>query len=1538
MNYNDIMKMPGRKIKPKVYYYEGSNKIELLKDDIILAKPFFYASLVGTIMKGLELELTSVLPNKPIYFENTAKYGSNSATKTIGPYYLKEEPTFNADSKTYTHKLYDNFIKSMVPYKPITITYPCSLIDFFKRLCIECNFTTNITSLPNGQRIIDHDIYDGLDFTYRDVFEDIGQATATLFKNNSGNVEKCSLGTSNIVINDDILRNQNISLGEHFGPINSIVLSRAGESDSIYKRDESLTTWNEFKIVDNILMNDNNRSDYLDELYTALSGLEYDIFDLELVGFGGFEPLQKISIKTNNKTYNSYVFNNEEKYTQGYEESIYNELPAETVTDYNASDKTDRRINQVYIIANKQEKRIDAVVSEQKQIEKDITTSKTAEGNPIEVTDAGEYNLESIEIDGKSFQKTYKGNQLIDLTNMIANANTSYTFEKNTIIENCTNQTYSTIYYDITETLKNNKGKKLYFNCESYDFSKGNKPNVSLQINRKNEDGTNSVSYATLFDYLGNKTSYTIPSDFDNIVYIRFRFICNNTSTAGNFSAKWVKPILSFGENAPYEPYVGTSPSPSVDFPQEIKTVHGDNEFLRLKSCGKNLLNLNENEYNKYINSLGVISEGNNGNNVLFAYIPVLQGKTICYSANKNCGLHLNLYDENHNFIKRLVTDFFSNKLIYEIEDNVRFLRAVANYDNSTSMTNEFIQSLELQIEYSKDRSSYENYKENVALIDIRKKNLANIEEIQIGKQWDGNTNPNRASILNIAVKANTQYTLAGDISPNPNLTSLRCVLYDSSKKVNLASNTFTTLSSTIGLSIEVLSDKAITKDMLKNIKVNLYEGVSPYHEIVNIGKVSDSFVSGSLIKRIKKYVINGTENFIKYYNENYQGKKYDFVYFPLDELHTQNADPNQIFIISSKFKGKTVNTLMDENDTISTWNGTNSCCIHSSKFSTVEEAKNFFRDNPTEIYYVLANQQVYELDSQVLKLHKGYNYITLKDNLLPNMRIKYLTDSKFNADYATKSEITMKSNEIMIDVNGKLENYSTTTETNALIDAKVEEESASINLSVSQKIEDIKIGGTNLAIDTNNGIAGWLWHLGSTGASVIKEEVIENDIKCCKLTRNTVENTSYSYIGYLNINRQKYLPNRQYTISFEIKASVSTSFKISLRSSNNQNPLTAEKTTEIVAANKWTKSSVTLTTLSSFPEATNQILYIRNMDSNIGTTYVFRHLKIEEGNKATDWSPAPEDMATNSNVEAKLELYVGKDENDQVISMVNASADEIVLKSNRFSLISTQCEITKQGSITVYDDINNNASFMVKNKKNNDISKIWSGTAMFQRKYGNDTMWVDILQQADGIGERWYGDLIVASKTGNNDDSYRGLILNPNEIRFSGASTLIDRNNAWIRNRPVITGTYGDNRDVSSLAILKGTKTYLEVTTIGLGAYGVDAWASDKRLKRRIKDSKYNALDTLMKIKHRQFIYRKSNEKILIGYIADELQEIDENLIFEVGPQKIKQPSQSYIIPILSKAIQEQQELISNQEERIKELENKVNKLLEIIEGKKEI
>ena len=94
------------------------------------------------------------------------------------------------------------------------------------------------------------------------------------------------------------------------GPINSIVLARAGESDKIYKKDQNSIELNglcELMIKENQFMNFNDRVDYLQELSDKLFGVEYYLNDFVSTGIMYYDLLDMYNIEIFGKTYNCFV-------------------------------------------------------------------------------------------------------------------------------------------------------------------------------------------------------------------------------------------------------------------------------------------------------------------------------------------------------------------------------------------------------------------------------------------------------------------------------------------------------------------------------------------------------------------------------------------------------------------------------------------------------------------------------------------------------------------------------------------------------------------------------------------------------------------------------------------------------------------------------------------------------------------------------------------------------------------------------------------------------------------------------------------------------------------------------------------------------------------------------------------------------------------------------------------------------------------------------------------------------------------------------
>ena len=207
----------------------------------------------------------------------------------------------------------------------------------------------------------------------------------------------------------------------------------------------------------------------------------------------------------------------------------------------------------------------------------------------------------------------------------------------------------------------------------------------------------------------------------------------------------------------------------------------------------------------------------------------------------------------------------------------------------------------------------------------------------------------------------------------------------------------------------------------------------------------------------------------------------------------------------------------------------------------------------------------------------------------------------------------------------------------------------------ITTEVKKISVGGRNLAESTNQGVTGWSWGMQTGGCTL--SEVVENNVRTCKLLRDSVAQTGWSVIYYNHIGRYKWEPDTVYTVSVDVKPSVSTNFNIAFREANGTNNLiiSGEKSIQ-VQANKWNKMIWNVKTASTLPTSTSQVFYATEMNSGTGVWYQFKNLKIEKGNQATDWTPAPEDI-------------------DGAVDQAQSTADQV---STKVTTVTTQVESLK--------------------------------------------------------------------------------------------------------------------------------------------------------------------------------------------------------------------------------------------------------------------
>ena len=394
----------------------------------------YEGSLLKSIMKQLEIDSNI---NIPVGTEIVLKYGLfvNNGYEFIDfGKYIVYEIEKQEDTESYLITCYDKMLYSMKNYEKIGITYPITIRNYLDKICthLGLTFKNKNESFVNYNKTIPYELYldvEGKDigYTFRDVLDELSQVTASVICiNNNDELEIRYINETNDTIDEEYLKDVNVNFGKKYGPVNSIVLSRAGESDNIYLQDEESINKNgltELKIAENQIMNFDNRDEFIEEILNKLKGIEYYINDFSSTGIVYYDILDSYNVKIGENTYKCLMLNDEINITQGLEELIYTEMPETAETDYTKADKTDRRINRTTLIVDKQNQKIEGIVEqigehesvlvqhtqsieglEQKVSKVGAYKSEASGLTQIHLTEAGALNVVELEIRGN---KTY---------------------------------------------------------------------------------------------------------------------------------------------------------------------------------------------------------------------------------------------------------------------------------------------------------------------------------------------------------------------------------------------------------------------------------------------------------------------------------------------------------------------------------------------------------------------------------------------------------------------------------------------------------------------------------------------------------------------------------------------------------------------------------------------------------------------------------------------------------------------------------------------------------------------------------------------------------------------------------------------------------------------------------------------------------------------------------------------------------------------------------------------------------------------------
>lgn len=407
--FKEQIKEMGRELDSIITYGETV----LGSEELNAVTPSFQGGILKSVMKQLDIDSNVPIPVGTILnYQFGVKVNGEYEYLDFGNYVVKDVEK-QEDTMSYKITCYDKLLFSMKDYAKMPITYPITIRSYINALCsfLGIRFANNNDTFVNYNKTIQNELYldangNSIGYTFRDVLDELAQVTAsTICLNDNDELEIRYINDTGDTIDEEFLKNVNVNFGERYGKVNSIVLSRSGESDNVYLRDEASVSTNgltELKIVDNQIMNFNNRDEFLPEILGKLNGLEYYLNDFASTGIAYYDLCDRYNVKVGDNTYSCVMFNDELLITQGLEENIFTEMPQETETDYTKADKTDRKINQTYLIVDKQNQQIEAVVSQtDEQNQKIAKVTQTVDELNSKISDIADITISGEDTDAQ---------------------------------------------------------------------------------------------------------------------------------------------------------------------------------------------------------------------------------------------------------------------------------------------------------------------------------------------------------------------------------------------------------------------------------------------------------------------------------------------------------------------------------------------------------------------------------------------------------------------------------------------------------------------------------------------------------------------------------------------------------------------------------------------------------------------------------------------------------------------------------------------------------------------------------------------------------------------------------------------------------------------------------------------------------------------------------------------------------------------------------------------------------------------------------
>ena len=237
---------------------------------------------------------------------------------------------------------------------------------------------------------------------------------------------------------------------------------------------------------------------------------------------------------------------------------------------------------------------------------------------------------------------------------------------------------------------------------------------------------------------------------------------------------------------------------------------------------------------------------------------------------------------------------------------------------------------------------------------------------------------------------------------------------------------------------------------------------------------------------------------------------------------------------------------------------------------------------------------------------------------------------------------------------------------------------------TTKDEFDNLQIGGTNLLQKTNQGVTGWA---GSTRGGKVTINKVTSPTKLVDYPQIVFDDIGSAWKiatyggGSLDLARQTVAssPGQQFTLSFDAACgtnSVGRNVGVYFIESDGSDRLMEFGSFSIPKRETWYHYELTGTVPNTNPGPKNQEIYFQ-LESFItanGDYLKVCNLKLEKGNKATEWSPSPDDMLSSDQA---AQTYSTKSYVDQTARTVSLGVVEEYKNGQHGSALATASDIT---------------------------------------------------------------------------------------------------------------------------------------------------------------------------------------------------------------------------------------------------------------------